>query len=217
MVTDSPALSGAENEISSSSRSIMVCRRRAPIFSALSFTSNADFAICVTPSSVNSMARPSVFINALYCTVNAASGSVNIRSKSSAFNADNSTRIGKRPCSSGIRSLGLVREKAPDAINNIWSVFTMPYLVDTVQPSTNGNRSRCTPSRDTSAPPPLSARFATLSISSIKTIPFCSAFSTARVLISSSLSNLPASSSRITFRALSIRILLVFLLSLPMF
>ena len=30
--------------------------------------------------------------------------------------------------------------------------MTIPYLVDTVVPSTSGSRSRCTPWRDTSAP-----------------------------------------------------------------
>ncbi|MOA10125.1 hypothetical protein D3C78_1300020 [compost metagenome] len=79
-------------------------------------------------------------------------------------------------------------------MNRIWSVLTMPYLVDTVVPSTSGSRSRCTPWRDTSEPL-VSWRVATLSISSMKTMPFCSALVMARVLISSSLTSLPASSS----------------------
>ncbi len=33
----------------------------------------------------------------------------------------------------------------------------MPYLVDTVEPSTSGSRSRCTPSRETPAPLPFAA------------------------------------------------------------
>ena len=33
-------------------------------------------------------------------------------------------------------------------MNRMWSVFTGPYLVATVVPSTSGSRSRCTPSRD---------------------------------------------------------------------
>ena len=70
----------------------------------------------------------------------------------------------------------------------------MPYLVVTVVPSTSGSRSRCTPWRDTSALPE-SLREVTLSISSMKTMPFCSALCSARVLISSSLTSLPASSS----------------------
>ena len=49
----------------------------------------------------------------------------------------------------------------------------MPYLVDTVVPSTSGSRSRCTPWRDTSAPC-VSERLVILSISSRKTMPFCS-------------------------------------------
>ena len=41
---------------------------------------------------------------------------------------------------------------APEAMNRMWSVFTAPCLVETVVPSISGSRSRCTPSRDTSAP-----------------------------------------------------------------
>ena len=77
----------------------------------------------------------------------------------------------------------------------------MPYLVDTVLPSISGNRSRCTPSRDTSAPPLPSLRRQTLSISSRKTIPFCSAASTALAFIFSSLTSLLASSSCNCFNA----------------
>ena len=69
-----------------------------------------------------------------------------------------STRIGSRPCSSGSRSDGFDRcGNAPDAMNRMWSVFTAPCLVETVVPSISGRRSRCTPSRDTSAPTPLAA------------------------------------------------------------
>jgi hypothetical protein len=32
----------------------------------------------------------------------------------------------------GIRSLGLARWNAPEAMNRMWSVFTVPYLVDTL-------------------------------------------------------------------------------------
>lgn len=68
--------------------------------------------------------------------------------------------------------------KAPAAINKIWSVFICPYFVDTVEPSTIGKISRCTPSRDTSGPEeePFTA---TLSISSKKMIPLRSASSIA--------------------------------------
>ena len=58
-------------------------------------------------------------------------------------------------------------------MNRIWSVFTAPCLVETVVPSISGSRSRCTPSRETSAPMRPS-RPAILSISSRKTMPFCS-------------------------------------------
>ena len=61
---------------------------------------------------------------------------------------------------------------------------TGPYLVETVVPSISGNRSRCTPSRDTSAPT-RSDREATLSISSMNTMPVSSASCTAsRVAVS---------------------------------
>ena len=42
------------------------------------------------------------------------------------FSDSNSTRIGKRPCSSGMRSEGFDTWKAPAAINRMWSVRTMP-------------------------------------------------------------------------------------------
>ena len=60
----------------------------------------------------------------------------------------------------------------------MWSVRTMPCLVLTVEPSTIGNRSRCTPWRDTSGPI-VPSRPAILSISSRKTIPDCSTRRTA--------------------------------------
>ena len=64
---------------------------------------------------------------------------------------------------------------APAAMNSTWSVFTGPYLVVTVEPSTIGSRSRCTPSRETSGPWPPVSRPAILSISSMKMMPACSA------------------------------------------
>ena len=76
----------------------------------------------------------------------------------------------------------------------------MPYLVLTVVPSTKGSKSRWTPARDTSAPctPP---RAAILSISSKKTIPFCSILVMAFCLSSSSLTRREASSSMSIFIA----------------
>ena len=58
-------------------------------------------------------------------------------------------------------------------MKRIWSVTTGPCLVVTVEPSTIGSRSRCTPSRDTSGPI-VRSRPAILSISSRKTMPVCS-------------------------------------------
>ena len=84
---------------------------------------------------------------------------------------------------------------APDAMNRMWSVFTMPYLVLTVLPSTSGSRSRCTPSRETSTPDTEPCWRAILSISSRKTMPFCSALRSAWALSSSSLTSFAASSS----------------------
>ena len=84
----------------------------------------------------------------------------------------------------------------------------MPYFVLTVQPSTSGSRSRCTPSRETSAPA-VSWRRAILSISSMNTMPFCSAFASAWVLSSSSFTSFAASSSVRSLKAsrtLSLRV-----------
>ena len=44
--------------------------------------------------------------------------------------SSNSTRIGKRPCNSAIKSLGLLSWKAPEPMNKMWSVLTKPYLVE---------------------------------------------------------------------------------------
>ena len=76
----------------------------------------------------------------------------------------------------------------------------VPCLVVTEQPSISGSRSRCTPSRDTSAPP-TSPRLATLSISSIKIMPVCSAAATAWLFRSSRSISLAASSSASNFSA----------------
>ena len=104
--------------------------------------------------------------------------------------------MGKRPWSSGMRSAGLLTWKAPAAMNRTWSVFTGPYLVVTVLPSTMGRMSRCTPSRLTSGPPPRAApsRLAILSISSMKMIPLDSARSSASRLTRSWSTSRPASS-----------------------
>src|SRR5678815_5494265 len=73
-------------------------------------------------------------------------------------------------------------------MNSTWSVLTGPYLVVTVEPSTIGSRSRCTPSRETSAPW-RSRLAAILSISSMNTMPAFSARRTAsRVAASWSIS-----------------------------
>ena len=113
--------------------------------------------------------------------------------KSSLDKASSSTLIGSLPCNSGSKSEGLANWKAPDAINNIWSVFIGPYFVLTVVPSIKGNKSLCTPYLDTS-PPTLSVLPEILSISSKKTIPLFSVEIFAALIILSCSINLSDSS-----------------------
>ncbi len=93
-----------------------------------------------------------------------------MRTKSPRVKGSSSTRMGKRPWSSGIRSDGFAMWNAPAAMKRMWSVRTMPYLVVTVEPSTMGSRSRWTPSRETSGPC-VDSRPAILSNSSRKMMP----------------------------------------------
>src|SRR5262249_30257663 len=131
--------------MSSSTRSITVCSRRAPMFSTVELTDTATSAIASIASSLKFKVTPSVAISATYCLISDASGSVRMRRRSSRVSGLSSTRIGSRPCSSGKRSDGLARWNAPDAMNRTWSVFTAPCLVDTVVPSISGREARCTP------------------------------------------------------------------------
>ena len=91
----SPERSGAAKEISSSTRSITVCSRRAPMFSMLPFTATAMSAMASIASGVKSSVTPSVASSATYCLISEASGSVRMRRKSSRVSARSSTRIGK--------------------------------------------------------------------------------------------------------------------------
>jgi len=77
------------------------------MFSVCSFTLVAKRAMACTASSVNVSFTPSVSSKAMYCLMSAFFGSVRIRTKSSSFSDCISTRIGRRPCNSGIRSEGL--------------------------------------------------------------------------------------------------------------
>src|SRR5882672_5774365 len=171
-----------------------VYRRRAPMFSVFSFTDQAISARRRIPSDKKEISTSSVASSAWYWRVRQASVAVRILSKSSTESESSSTRMGRRPCSSGIRSEGLERWNAPLAMNRMWSVFTIPYLVETVVPSTMGSRSRCTPWRETSTPT-VSPRLAILSISSRNTMPFCSTLASALARRSSSLTRRAASSS----------------------
>jgi len=186
------------------------------MFSVRSFTSNAICAMRRIAAGCTSSVTPSVASSKVYCLTRLAWVLVRMASKSSTLSEPNSTRIGKRPCSSGIRSLGLLRWNAPEAMNSMWSVRTMPYLVLTVVPSTSGSKSRCTPWREMSEPLD-SERDVTLSISSMKTMPFCSAFARATVLTSSSLTSLAASSSISSLTASAILTLRCFFLAPPAF
>src|SRR5258708_1888583 len=117
---------------------MIVCRRRAPMFSVPSFTRKAKRATSSSASGVNSSLTPSVSSSATYCRVSEDFGSVRMRTKSSMVSDCSSTRMGKRPCNSGIRSLGFETWKAPAAMNKMWSVRTMPAfttrdLVDLVE------------------------------------------------------------------------------------
>ena len=51
----------------------------------------------------------------MYCLMSALSGSVRMRTKSARERGSSSTRIGKRPWSSGIRSAGFATWNAPAA------------------------------------------------------------------------------------------------------
>ena len=81
-----------------------------------------------------------------------------------------STRMGKRPWNSGMRSLGRATLKAPAAMKRMCSVRTEPYRVCTTDPSSSGRRSRWTPSPLTSGPRS-GAGPQILSTSSMKTMP----------------------------------------------
>ena len=83
----------------------------------------------------------------------------------------------------------------------MWSVLTMPYLVLTVVPSTSGSRSRCTPWRDTSAPPAFAARGHLVDLVDEDDAVAARHWPAPRLLISSSLTSLAASSSTSSFSA----------------
>ena len=77
------------------------------MFSVRSFTRVAISARASTASGANCSPTPSVRRSSVYCTRRAFRGSVRMRTKSARVNGSSSTRIGKRPCNSGIRSDGL--------------------------------------------------------------------------------------------------------------
>ena len=163
------------------------------MFSVLRFTSYATLATSLIAARSNLSVTPSVSSSAVYCLMRAFLGWVKIFMKSFSVRSSISTRIGNRPWSSGIRSEGLLIWKAPAARNNTWSVWTTPYLVTTLLPSTIGRISRCTPSLETSGPA-AAASPAILSSSSTNTIPISSTRCSASRITSSISISLPASS-----------------------
>ena len=79
-----------------------------------------------TPSGVKASSTPSVLNSATYWRASAFFGSVRMRTKSASVSEVSATRTGKRPCSSGISSLGLWKWNAPAARNSMWSLRTWP-------------------------------------------------------------------------------------------
>mmetsp|Transcript_26178 Transcript_26178/g.57961 ORF Transcript_26178/g.57961 Transcript_26178/m.57961 type:complete len:266 (-) Transcript_26178:45-842(-) len=150
--TCSPALSGASNDISSITRSITVCSLLAPIFSTDLFAMKATRAISRIAKSSKTRSTFSDFISSTCCRMRFVTGSVRIRYMSSSVRPLSVTLMGNRPCSSASRSEGLEVWKAPDAINRMKSVLTLPCLVEMEEPSISGSRSLCTPSEEASAP-----------------------------------------------------------------
>ncbi len=96
------------------------------MFSVEALISAASAAIAVTASALKRSSTCSVLSSSVYWRTSEFSGSVRMRSKSSAPSDCSSTRIGKRPCISGMRSAGRATWKAPAAMNRMWSVRTTP-------------------------------------------------------------------------------------------
>ena len=95
------------------------------------------------------------------------------------MSGSSSTRMGKRPCSSGMRSEALATWNAPAAMKSTWSVFTDAVLrVDGRALDDGEEVALHALARDVGAVPPAS-RPAILSISSMKTMPAFSARSSA--------------------------------------
>ena len=117
-------MSGASKLNSSTSRSMIVYSRRAPMFCVVWLTWKA-----IVRQGLDGVRRE-LQLDSLGAQQRRVLlrqrvlGSVRIRTKSSLVRSFSSTRIGKRPCSSGIRSLGLARWNAPAAMNRMWSVLT---------------------------------------------------------------------------------------------
>ena len=95
-----PERSEALTEVSSSTLSITVTRRRAPMFSTAPLAATAASARASTASGVKVRVTSSVACRAWFWRIRLASGSVRMRTKSSRVRAFSATRIGRRPCSS---------------------------------------------------------------------------------------------------------------------
>ena len=122
-----PIFSGISNNISFKSLLITVWSLLAPIFSSSELIINAFSEISFRASSLNIISTFSDLIKAVYCFVNEFLGSFNIFKKSSCVRLSNSTLIGNLPWSSGIKSDGFDKWKAPAAINKTWSWNIVTY------------------------------------------------------------------------------------------
>mmetsp|Transcript_13951 Transcript_13951/g.34368 ORF Transcript_13951/g.34368 Transcript_13951/m.34368 type:complete len:431 (-) Transcript_13951:289-1581(-) len=110
--------------------------------------------------------------------------------------------MGRRPCSSAMRSPGLAEWNAPEQMNRMWSVLTVPCLVCTAEPSMMGSRSRCTPCELGSPVRQGELRELTiLSISSMNTMPSCSVSRTASLATTSAGNSRSTSASSSAARA----------------
>ena len=128
--------------MSSISRSITVCRRRAPMFSVRSLTCQAASARRRIPSWVNSMLT--LRLPSAPCTDRSGRrrAGQDAHTEVVVVRRSSSTRIGRRPCSSGMRSDGLTSGMAPGGDKQ--DVIGLDHAVLGVdgQPSTSGSRSR---------------------------------------------------------------------------
>jgi hypothetical protein len=169
----------------------------ADVFLLRSFTWKAISARRCTPLSAKPTVTPSVASSAWYCSVSEA---IRLGQDAHEVVGGPSAPTARRGSAGGpaVPESGPTvwrRWKAPEAMNRMWSVFTMPCLVlDGAALNQRQQVALHALAGDVGALGFAPARH-TLSISSMKTMPFCSTFCSAARLTSSSLIRLAASSS----------------------